>query len=134
MKHETRVNKWRYIYRILISYWDSRDFLSALATDSSRQLDVLWHDCDALGVNRAQVGVFEEADQVCFGSFLESADCCGLKTQVCLEILCDFTDQTLERQFSDQQLRGLLVSSDFTKSYGSWPEINEILLFSFTHQ
>ena len=38
--------------------------LSALATDAACQLDILRHDRDALGVDGAQVGVLEEADEV----------------------------------------------------------------------
>jgi hypothetical protein len=38
--------------------------LRALATDAAGELDVLGHDGDALGVDGAQVGVLEEADQV----------------------------------------------------------------------
>lgn len=33
--------------------------LSTLTTDTTSQLDVLWHDSDTLGVDGAQVGVFE---------------------------------------------------------------------------
>ncbi len=39
--------------------WNS---LSAFSTDTSCQLDVLWHDGDTLGVDGAQVGVLEESD------------------------------------------------------------------------
>jgi hypothetical protein len=39
--------------------------LSALATDAACQLDVLWHDGHALGVDGAQVGVLEQTHQVC---------------------------------------------------------------------
>ena len=49
----------------------SQTNLGTLATDSARQLDVLRHDGDALGVNRAQVGVFEQTDQVGLGGFLK---------------------------------------------------------------
>ena len=45
--------------------------LSALASDPSRELDVLWHDGHPLGVDGAQVGVLEEADQVGLGSLLK---------------------------------------------------------------
>ena len=38
--------------------------LSALAADAARQLDVLRHDRHTLGVDGAQVGVLEEADEV----------------------------------------------------------------------
>ena len=38
--------------------------LSALAADAARQLNVLRHDRDALGVDCAQIGVLEETDEV----------------------------------------------------------------------
>ena len=59
------------------------------------RLDVLWHDGDSLGVDGAQVGVFEEADQVGFAGFLESCDGGRLESQVGLEVLGDLSDQTL---------------------------------------
>lgn len=39
-----------------------------------------------------------------------------------LEILSDFTDETLERELPDQKLGGFLVLSDLTKSDGTRPE------------
>ena len=44
--------------------------LSTFSSDSSCELDVLWHDCDSLGVDGAQVCVFEKSDEVRFGGFL----------------------------------------------------------------
>lgn len=79
----------------------------------------LGHDGHTFSVDGAQVGVFKETDQVCFAGFLESHDGRALETQVGLEILGDFTDQTLEGQFADQQLGALLVTTDFTESDGS---------------
>lgn len=38
--------------------------LGSLASDSTRQLDVFGHDGNTFGVNGAQIGVLEEADQV----------------------------------------------------------------------
>ena len=63
--------------------------LRSLATNTSRQLDVLGHDGDALGVNGAQVGVLEQADQVGLAGLLESSHGRALKTQIGLEVLCD---------------------------------------------
>ena len=40
-------------------------YLWSFSSDSSCQLDVLWHDSDALGMNGAEVSVFEDTDQVC---------------------------------------------------------------------
>jgi len=93
--------------------------LSAFASDSSRQLDILRHDGDSLGVDGAQVGVFEQANQVRFGRFLQRQDRGGLESQVSLEILGDFSDQSLERQLSDEQFRGLLVLADFSQRDGT---------------
>ena len=95
--------------------------LSTFTTDTAGQLDVLWHDSDTLGVNGAQVGIFEEANEVSLGSFLQSHDGGRLEAEVSLEILSDFTDQALERQFADQELSALLVTTDFTKSDGTGP-------------
>lgn len=44
--------------------------LGSLTTDTTGQLDVLWHDGNALGVDGAQVGVFEETDEVSLRCFL----------------------------------------------------------------
>ena len=94
--------------------------LSSLSSDSSSQLDVLGHDRDSLGVDRAQVGVLEQADQVALAGFLQNHDGSALEPQVCLEVLGNFSDQSLEGQLSDQQLSGLLVSPDLPQRNGSW--------------
>jgi len=99
----------------------SAETLGAFASDTARQLDILGHDGHALGVDGAKVGILEQTDQVSLRRFLQSADGGGLESQVSLEILSNFTDQTLERQFADQELGGLLVSPDLTKSDSSGP-------------
>jgi len=43
-------------------------------------------------------------------------------SQTHLEILCNFTDETLEGKFTNKKLRRLLVPSDFTESDGSGAE------------
>jgi hypothetical protein len=72
--------------------------LGALATDTAGQLDVLWHDGDALGVDGAQVGVLEQADQVSLGSLLQGKHGLGLEAQVVLEVLGDLANQALKWQ------------------------------------
>ena len=98
-----------------------RNFLSSLSTDTAGQLDVLGHDGDTLGVDGAQVGIFKETNQVSLRSLLESHDGRGLESQVSLEVLGDLTDQTLEGQLADEQLGGLLVTTDLTESDCSGP-------------
>jgi histone H3 len=43
-----------------------------------------------------------------------------LEAEVGLEVLGDFTNKSLERQLSDQELSGLLVATDLTESDSSW--------------
>ena len=62
----------------------------------------------------AQVGVFEETDEVALGGFLEGEDSGGLESEVSFELLGDFSDESLERKLSQQQVGGLLVFSDFS--------------------
>tara|TARA_Y100001956_G_C4099500_1_gene176926 strand:- start:516 stop:911 length:396 start_codon:yes stop_codon:yes gene_type:complete len=95
--------------------------LGTFTTDAASQLDVLWHDGDTLGVDSAQVGVLEETDQVGFAGFLQGQDSRALESQISLEVLSDFTYETLEWQFPDEELSALLVTSDLTESNGSWP-------------
>ena len=98
-----------------------RNNLSALATDTAGQLDVLGHDGDTLGVDGAQVGVFEETDEVGLGSLLKGHDGRGLEPEVSLEVLGDFTDQALEGELADEKLCALLVTTDLTESHGTGP-------------
>ena len=95
--------------------------LSALTADTAGKLDVLGHDGDTLGVDGAQVGVFEESYEVGFGSFLEGHDSRALETEISFEVLGDFTDQALEGKLADEELSALLVTTDFTKGHSSRP-------------
>ena len=95
--------------------------LSSLSSDATRQLDVLGHDGHSLGVDGAQVGVLEQADQVSLGGLLKSHNGRRLEAEVGLEVLSDFTNQSLERKLSDQQFSRLLVTTDLPKSHSSGP-------------
>jgi hypothetical protein len=94
--------------------------LGALAANTTRELNILGHDCYTLGMNGAQVCVFKQANKVCFGSLLKGKDSSTLETQVRLEVLGNFTNQTLERGLANEKVRRLLVLADFTKSNSSW--------------
>ena len=83
--------------------------LRALAADAAGELDVLGHDRHALGVDGAQVGVFEEPHEVRLGGFLQRQNGVRLEAQVGLEVLRDLADQALERELADEQLGGLQV-------------------------
>ena len=93
----------------------SKHCLRALATDAARELDVLGHDRDALGVDCAQVGVLEEADEVGLRSLLEREHGRALEAEVGLEVLRDLANQALERELADQELGRLLVPADLAE-------------------
>ena len=76
----------------------------SLSTDTSCQLNVFGHNCDSLGVDCAQICVFEESYHVRFSCFLYCKDGLRLEPQVCLHLLCDFSDEALEWQLPDEQL------------------------------
>ena len=95
--------------------------LSTFTTDSPGELDVLGHDGNSLGVDGAQVGVLKETNQVGLASLLQSHDSAGLESEVSLEVLGNFSNQSLEGKFADQKLSGFLVTSDLTKSNGTGP-------------
>ena len=59
-----------------------RPNLRALATEAAGQLDVLRLDGDTLGVDSAQVGVLEQADEVGFHRLLERADGGALEAEI----------------------------------------------------
>jgi len=113
LKYETKPPK-------LSSHGDELG-LSPLSTDPPGELDVLGHDGDTLGVDGAQVGVLEQTDQVSLAGLLKSSNSGRLEPEIGFEILSDFPHQTLEGELPDEQLGGLLVSSDLPESHSSGP-------------
>ena len=53
--------------------------------------------------------------------YLKSANGSALETQIGLEILSDFSHQTLKGQLPDQQFSGFLVATNFTEGDGTRP-------------
>ena len=96
-----------------------RSNLGALATDAAGKLDVLGHDGDALGVDGAEVGVLEEANEVGLSGLLEREDGGALEAEVGLEVLGDLADEALEGELADEELGGLLVPADLAEGDGS---------------
>ena len=94
----------------------------SLSSDSSGELDILWHDGDSLGVDGGEVGVFEKSNNVGLSSFLESKDSWWLESQVGLEIVCDFSNKSLEWKLSNEEFSRFLEFSNFSEGDGSWSE------------
>lgn len=71
-------------------------------------------------MNRTKVGVFEQGHEVSLNGLLQGTDGRALEAKVGLEILSDFTDKTLEWEFADEELSGLLIATDFTECDGTY--------------
>jgi hypothetical protein len=71
-------------------------------------------------VDSAKVGVLEKGDEVSLNRLLKSTDGAGLESKIALEVLGNFTDQTLEGELSNEKLSRFLVATDLTESDSSW--------------
>lgn len=100
--------------------------LRALTTEAAGKLDILALDGDTLGVDGAQVGVLEERDEVSLDGLLEGADGGALEAEVRLEVLSNLTDKALEGQLADEELSGLLVTTDLTESDGTLEDVRRV--------
>jgi hypothetical protein len=94
-------------------------YLGAFTANTAGELDILGHDGNTLGVNRTQVGILKETNQVSLGGFLEGKDGRSLKTEIGLKVLRNLTHETLKGQLADEQVRRLLVTTDLTKGNGT---------------
>ena len=97
-------------------------YSGALSTDSACELHVLWHDGNSLGVDGTEVGVFEETNHVGLRCLLEGEDSGGLEAEFASVLRGDFTDESLEGKFPDEELGALLETSDLTESDGAGSE------------
>ena len=67
-------------------------------------LKISGHDGDSLGVDGAEVGVFEEGDEVGLGSFLKGQNSRALESKFLLELMGNFSHESLEGEFSDEEI------------------------------
>jgi hypothetical protein len=63
------------------------------------------------------IGVFKEANKVCFRSLLEGKNGRALHLQIRLQIDSNLVDKMLEGCLPDQKVSVLLVFTDLTNSY-----------------
>lgn len=82
---------------------------------SSLNSPVQNNSCTVESVSESKLNVY---------TCLKSAYGSTLEAKICLEVLCNLTNKTLEWQLPDQQLCGFLVSSNFSKCHSTWPTKN----------
>lgn len=90
-----------------------------LSTDATSKVDITGHNGDTLAVDGTEVDVLKERDEVSLSSLLEGSNSGALETEVSLAVLGNLTNETLEGELADQELSGLLVTTDLTESDGS---------------
>jgi len=95
------------------------NYLCAVTADTTSELHVFRHNRNALRVDSAQVSIFEQADEVCFGSLLKRHYGGALESKIAFEILSNLTNETLEWEFANKKIRAFLELADFSKSDGS---------------
>jgi len=87
----------------------------SVSSNSLGELEISGHDGDSLGVDSAQVGVFEEGDEVSLSSFLKGQNSWALESELLLELVSNFSDESLEGEFSDEEISWLLIFSDLSE-------------------
>ncbi|KAL2542942.1 Uncharacterized protein Adt_03920 [Abeliophyllum distichum] len=70
-------------------------------------------------MNCTEVSIFKQTNKVRLCRLLQRRHGGALEPQIGLEVLGNFTNQSLERQLTDQKLGRLLILSDLTQSHSS---------------
>ena len=71
-------------------------------SDSQSKLNVLWLVVDPTRMESAKVSVPKNACYICLARLLEGKEFLGLASVVCLEVLGNLSDKTLEGEFWDE--------------------------------
>ena len=86
-----------------------------ISSDSLGELEISGHDGDSLGVDGGKVGVLKEWNEVSLSSLLEGEDGRALESELLLELVGDLADESLEGEFSDEEVSWLLVLPDLSE-------------------
>ena len=90
-----------------------------VTSDPSGQEHVGLHESHPLCMERAEIGILEDASEVCFGGLLQSDESLGLEAEVMVDVVADGAHESLEWCPRKHKLGGLLVFFDLSKSDGS---------------
>jgi len=66
-------------------------------------------------MNSTQIRIFKQTDKICLDSLLKGSNSTALESQIGLEILCNFPDESLEGKLANEKFGGFLVTTDFSK-------------------
>ena len=85
----------------------------SFSTDSSCQLYIFWHYCDPFSMDGTEICVFKESYEISLCCILKCSHRCTCYSEICSEIMHNFSYESSERQFSNEEFRGFLISSNF---------------------
>ena len=95
-----------------------RYFLSHLPpSNPPRQLHIFRHDCNPLGMDGTQIGIFKKTNQEGFGGLLHSQQRLRLEPEVFFVVLGHLLDEPLKGPLQYEQVSRLLESPDFTEGH-----------------
>ena len=92
-----------------------REVVVVIAADASRQLQILLHYRDALGVDSAQLRVLEDTHEVSLSGLLKGDESLRSESEIGIVVLADFADDPLEGRTRQQQISALLVPLDLAE-------------------
>lgn len=91
-----------------------------IAADPPCKLDVLWHDGNSFPMDRDEVGILVQPNQIRLRRFLQRHDSRVLEPKSSIVITGNLPHKSLEWHFPDQWLGRLLVLSDISQGHRSW--------------
>lgn len=118
-------------------------FLSCmLPSDASCQLQITNPNCDPFGMQRTQICVFKQRNQIGLCRFLSTTNCCALESQSRVKTLSNLTYQSSKSQLWKQQVGTLLVLATHCRRKATlaelrrtaaipWQELFHLHMFSF---
>ena len=93
----------------------------AVTTDSPGEVHVLLLDCHALGVDGAEVGVLEDADDVGLGGFLEGQKGLRLEPELMIHVGGNSSYKALEGSLREEHVDRLLIPLDLAEDNSTGP-------------
>jgi predicted secreted protein len=85
---------------------------SLFSANAPGKPNVAGHNRNPFGMDCKEIDIAKQTDQIGFGRLLQRRNGRRLETQIGLVVSRDFSNQSLERQFADQEFRGLLVATN----------------------
>ena len=86
----------------------------SFSTDSSCQLYIFRHYHDPFSMDGTEICVFEESYEISLCCILKCSHCHTCYLEICSKFMHNFSYESSERQFSNEEFRGFLISSNFS--------------------